>query len=446
MSLYALHKDSEKMVSAESLLFNPEWMNKINDKWILPDSEISNLQEIKEKKIIPYCSFIKPHERSGVMVRAHFRSINEFVLTKNPENESEEHKLAKDEIYYKIWENEISFDIGGKEYYSKDLGEFEVFIEKGIGSKRADVILILNKYHPVLGSGIVVEVQLSYQSFDTTNIRSYDRALQGYSVVWLNDKHFYKGSLVNSKLKVRPVREVLDIYEKETLEERERQVAIYSSYLNKTIEDFSKQKENIQFKINDMNRQLEGLSNVLSEKIKKNIEEELSLESDKIKKGFKDELQFFSNSLKEIADGNYREASKNISEQNNRLNEIYNKEIENMRIKIKTLTFDRFNEELEKITRELILGDEIKLEVKKVINENLESQKERMFEMAREIVYENIKDIQEKNIEEAIQKKVDHHITYRSNLFDKAMWDAMDRKLDSVINKENLGELWQKKK
>lgn len=446
MSLHAIHEETGLQVSAESLVINPEWMNKQKDKWIMPDVEILNLQDIRKQGIIPYCSFITPHLRDNRKVQAHFRIIDERVITQTPENESEEHKLAKQEIYYKIWQNEISFDIGGKEYWPKDLGKFEVFIERGVGSKRADVLLILQETHPIIGNGIVVEVQLSNQTLDKTDLRSYDRALQGYSVVWLFDRHFSSTGLINTKLKVNVYKEVLERYSEIVNDKQAEQISIYSSFLNKNIQDFNKQNELLESKISYIKRMADDLTENFKENIKNKLKEDMTLDKNKMKEELKAELNHYLGQIMTLANENRTKAGEMIKTQEKRLQDDFDKAIDNMKISLKSLTTEKFSAEISKVSQNILKGEGIKEEIKKIVSITLTSKNDEIKKIAEEIAIDSIKEIQQENIDNEIQKKVQQHIEYRVNQFDRAMWDAIDRKINSIINKENIGDKWEKSK
>jgi hypothetical protein len=446
MSLYAIHEGSGKPVPAEELERNPEWMNKHKDNWILPDVEILNLQEIRKLNIIPYCSFVKSHIRDNSPVRPHFRIIDTRVQTQTPENESEEHKLAKDNIYYGIYDNQVSFDIGGKEYYPKDLGEFDVFIEKGIGAKRADVLLILKETHPIIGNGIVIEVQLSSQTLEKTDLRSYDRALQGYSCVWLFDRHFDSTGLINTKLKVAVYQEVLERYSQAVNNKQAEQISIYSSYLNKNIQEFNKQNEILESKIAYLKRQTDETLGNFRQRLQVELKNDISPEKEKIKAELKTELDYYLGQIMTSANENKKKAQEMILTQEKRLKEDYDRAIENMKLTLNSLTTQKFSEQIEKVSKKILEGENIKEEIKIKVLESLNTKNEEIKKIAEEVAKVSVREIQEKNIQEEIQKKVQQHIDYRVNLFDRAMWDAIDRKINSIINKENIGDKWEKSK
>ena len=61
----------------------------------------------------------------------------------------------------------------------------EVLIKNTEYSRVADLLIPFSEKHPLLGSGIVIEIQFSPQSEKTRMTRTEDRALLGYSTCWL---------------------------------------------------------------------------------------------------------------------------------------------------------------------------------------------------------------------------------------------------------------------
>ena len=55
---------------------------------------------------------------------------------------------------------------------------------------RADILLPFKKKHNLLGFGLIIEIQLSSQSEKVIYDRSIDRAINGYSTLWLFKKDF----------------------------------------------------------------------------------------------------------------------------------------------------------------------------------------------------------------------------------------------------------------
>jgi hypothetical protein len=189
----AIHKESNKLVSAFQLMKDLSWAGKERDVFTAPKHEVGNWRELREKGIKEVeVSFVSSHTREeSTLVAAHFR-----IKTEEAEystiSESEEHKLAKETIYQWAFDNQITL----KNFDNiplHNLGIFDIFIEKGEGHMRADVLVDFKERHPVLGRGIAFEIQISPQKEEVTAERNYDRAFQDYSIVWIWD-----GDLKNS--------------------------------------------------------------------------------------------------------------------------------------------------------------------------------------------------------------------------------------------------------
>ena len=223
--LEAIHKESGKLISAFRLDRDLEWQGKQKDKFISPYHEIGNWDE-QLKKGIEECevTFVIRHKRyegteKEQIVREHFRIITEGFI-ENPNNESEEHKLAKQHIHDN-WENLVIYNLGDKKI--SDFGKVkDIKLESGVGKKRADVLIIFEKWHEVLGRGIAFEVQISPQRGDKTILRSFDRATYGYSVCWLwsNELKDFK-----NRVKVIPYNEALKEFTESIVYERDLELS-----------------------------------------------------------------------------------------------------------------------------------------------------------------------------------------------------------------------------
>ena len=109
--IIAIHKKTGKRIEAHKLRLDASWIGCKDDEWIAPIPEVSNWEELKENKILEVkVSYIKNHksQRDGVsyMVRDHFRITTEGAKDSS-ENESEEHKVAKEGIYYNLIDEKI---------------------------------------------------------------------------------------------------------------------------------------------------------------------------------------------------------------------------------------------------------------------------------------------------------------------------------------------------
>jgi len=225
--LIAIHKKTGKRIEAHKLRLDASWVGSENDEWIAPTPEVSNWEELKANKIFEVkVGYIKNHksQREGIsyMVRDHFR-IKTKGARDSSENESEEHKLAKEGIYYTLIDDKIDLVWGNEKVKPSALGKFNLEIEERLShnknAKIGDVVMTFQNRHDILGKGIVFEIQLSNQTQEKTEERTYDRVKEGYSVVWMWDGMFCLNELINPELKVIPFRTALDEYDALKLEE-----------------------------------------------------------------------------------------------------------------------------------------------------------------------------------------------------------------------------------
>jgi len=220
MSFRAMHKPTGKIIEARKLESDPIWKTKTKDDWIfIPGLIPLEIQRQMSKKGITELkvSFVKSHPKEKVWFRAHFRRENlENINLENLENESDEHKLCKEGVYFEILDDKLLIDFGEKE--TKKINElcsdYDCHMEERISSERnakiGDIVLTFDKEHSILGKGIVFEVQFSNQSFDKTIVRTNDRVQRGYSVSWLWSGQFdEENELLNKTIKVIPFREAL---------------------------------------------------------------------------------------------------------------------------------------------------------------------------------------------------------------------------------------------
>jgi len=278
--LKAIHKDSKKLVSAWQLLKDLSWIGKEREEFIAPWSEIGNILDLQDKGIDEVkVSFVKAHTRNingkNVLVTAHFRIETEGAI-ENPENESEEHKLAKETIYERILSDEIEI-INFENKKISHLGEISnVYIEKKVGEKRADVLVDFKEIHPILGKGIAFEIQISPQDKARTEERTYDRSIEGYSVVWIWG---FELKEFNYKVRIIPYLKALEEYKNSI----KKNVQLFLSDISQRAEEkeFIIQKdigqilERLNFKVRKINEEFENSYNSYSSKI-------LNITNDKI--------------------------------------------------------------------------------------------------------------------------------------------------------------------
>ncbi|GAG82168.1 unnamed protein product, partial [marine sediment metagenome] len=202
-------KTNEK-VNSLTIEENPSYQFPKEEKWYADSDEIEDCpKEINIEKI-------EVRFREGARdvinwngtkytVSPHFFIPNKTKLGINTIPESKEHKLAKNWIYNKIKQKKmmINYSSINKPYkYKNKLNLFDLpidFEKVGIetssstfrGSRRiADVICPFIIKHPLLGNGIVFEIQFSKQKEKTKIDRELDWAIRGYSIAWLYQDDF----------------------------------------------------------------------------------------------------------------------------------------------------------------------------------------------------------------------------------------------------------------
>lgn len=144
---------------------------------------------------------------------------NKSKLGINTIPESKEHRLAKEWIYNKIKNKELKINYSSisKPYkYNNIINLFELPInynligietssstQKNRIYRRADVICPFIIKHPILGNGIIFEIQFSRQREKTKISRELDWAIRGYSICWIfkDDIELLGGILFETKEK-----------------------------------------------------------------------------------------------------------------------------------------------------------------------------------------------------------------------------------------------------
>ena len=427
----AIHKETGRHISSYQIVNSLEWKGKEREEFIAPYHEIGNWEELKRKNIKEVkVSFVIGHSRtydSGkTFVDAHFR-IETEEARENLENESEEHQLAKEHIYLKAINDELNIkikSIGGKKL--TEIGEIEdIKIEKGVGRKRADVLIKFKDLHNIYGKGIAFEIQISPQSDKETIKRSYDRASYGYSIVWIWSNDLKEE---NNEYELIPYNEALEEYKKQIKED-----------INKELWDISKRADEKVNEINlDINKNLNSWR-IKREQLKNDISssmETLSKIYESLKEDTKERME------KEILDNikgfNFSEISTQYFKDNlgNKLNEFLEErnnlidgKINNLLLKKieKKLGEEVFNKKIEeclnsllkdydsKIKNELILKSETFLkqmnaETKLKIQVDLENKfSESIKEFVNIEVKEEVTDLLKKELLSLKEETIDNY-------------------------------------
>lgn len=216
----AYEKETGKFVRAWVIGRNTAYIKPEEDTFYANPDEIIDYEEILRKNNLKYIEvrFKKGHTRQygfekETFVRPHFFILNKSKYGIQTLPESLEHKKIKNFIYRKFFSEDSDIELYYSKYKRKNetmfnsikLSEldldwerfnlkkediFEIGITDTHNTRRVDLFLKFNKFHPLFGEGIVIEVQLSPQSERDRKERTLDRALKGYSSIWINKNYF----------------------------------------------------------------------------------------------------------------------------------------------------------------------------------------------------------------------------------------------------------------
>jgi len=232
----AFNKNTNKIVPGWAIYKDTSYILPKDDVWHVNPDEVENYEEILQKEGIEFieCRYKEGHDRQYTnkegegditFVIPHFFIPNREKRGIKLINETEDHKRLKNFIFNIISEKihlEFSFvkinqnnqknivkiklkdlDIN---WENLRLSTKEDFLETSIvdifNTRRVDVLFPFNKKDPILGYGLAFEVQLSKQSAELQKKRTIDRALKGFSTIWLDKTHFEDNSLNLKSLEV----------------------------------------------------------------------------------------------------------------------------------------------------------------------------------------------------------------------------------------------------
>lgn len=275
----AIHKSTGKIVSAYKLTSSLEWIGKERDEFIAPYHEIGNWDYLNNKGIQEVkVSFVKKHNKifneQTFFVSPHFRIETDGAI-ENPNNESEEHKLAKEFIYDLAIEDSLTIE--GKKL--SEIGEVEdIRIECNCNIKRADVLVKFKNFHEIYGRGIAFEIQISPQKKEKTEERSYDRASFGYSIVWL-----WSGELKDVRFNIIPYTQARKDYQEQLNRQFNEKLWDLDTRANNKISDI---ELGIEKKLNSIRLQ----KDLLNSDIHKNLQQ-LKTIYDSVQDNLKEEVK-----------------------------------------------------------------------------------------------------------------------------------------------------------
>jgi len=226
----AFETETKKIVKAWVIGRDTSYIMPENDIFMANPDEILNYEETlkKNKEDFIEARYRKGHERhlkTGKIstVIPHFFIPNKEKKGIETLPESPEHKKIKSFMYEFFFNNpsikikyskyiqkantieqEISLndlDIEWEKFSLRKEDFFEVNIIDTFNTRRVDLFLPFKKYNSLFGHGLVIEVQLSNQTAEKIKERTIDRALKGYSTLWIMKKDFidYKSEVLEIK-------------------------------------------------------------------------------------------------------------------------------------------------------------------------------------------------------------------------------------------------------
>ncbi len=297
----AINKTTNEIVSAFEVYKNGSYQNLNKGEWIAPNDSIYNLDENLSKEDT-YTHYVKEKE---------FKNWKKTLIWYNPYfakypgskmktiSESPEHKALKNWLFNRLKKDDLKLvysKAGKKNQYNNSIKLSELNIDwnkydievhtKGYKALRADILIQFKNKHPFLGQGIFFEIQLSSQIEKITFNRSIERAIQGYSTVWLFKKDFelsedlseiefknnvFKINSFSSELKYNGSTFIKRL--KHIVEEQCRYLDIKKEELINKTEEVEEYKTKV---INDIKEKIDDFFSYKIKELSQNFEEEVA--------------------------------------------------------------------------------------------------------------------------------------------------------------------------
>jgi len=177
-------KEERMYLAAEAFV---KFANPYNEKWFC-------CNESDCKKVI--VNIKKKHQRkykSGkiVYVASHFTQNKKNEWKCSHTGETDRHYNLKMQIISLIYEKDLKIKIGNLilEYDETNI----IGVEKLRISNRADVLLEFQKFNPILGNGLVIEI-INTESTDSIEKKEIAWSSAGYSLAWVDAKTDFEGN------------------------------------------------------------------------------------------------------------------------------------------------------------------------------------------------------------------------------------------------------------
>lgn len=230
----AYETQTKKLIRAWTIGKNTCYIKPEEDIFYANPDEIIDYDKVLQENNLEYVEvrYKKGHDRNysnGKIkaIRPHFFILNKSKYNIHTIPETPEHKKIKDfmwEFFFNNLELELTYskyikkcetiyqtiklkdlNINYENFSLKKEDFFEIGLTDTFNTRRVDLFLQFDKFDPLFGEGLAVEVQLSSQSEERSEERSLDRALKGYSTIWINKKHFIDYKADNLELKNKKI-------------------------------------------------------------------------------------------------------------------------------------------------------------------------------------------------------------------------------------------------
>lgn len=200
------------MTNPDEIVNYEETLKKIDEDFIEARYRRGHLRTLKNGKnttVVPHF-FIPNKEKKGIETlpeSPEHKKIKSFMYDYFFNNTINKIKYSKYIQKSNTIEQEISLndlDIEWEKFTLKKEDFFEVNIVDTFNTRRVDLFLPFKKYNSLFGHGLVIEVQLSNQTPEKIKERTIDRALKGYSTLWIMKKDFIDYKAENLEIKELP--------------------------------------------------------------------------------------------------------------------------------------------------------------------------------------------------------------------------------------------------
>jgi competence CoiA-like predicted nuclease len=157
-----------------------------------------------QKKVIP----VKGHIRKETINVISFFRLDDPAAGGCIHGESDEHKKAKILIASLIENEKIKLEINKTTipYHSlkiKEVPHLPWRWEQTVKDRRADILFRFSEWHPLLGLGLVLEIQISNLDEEKRSQRTQDWISQGYSITWIEGEDIEEDNLKTEEIIVQ---------------------------------------------------------------------------------------------------------------------------------------------------------------------------------------------------------------------------------------------------